>query len=91
MRSDAEPPEHGDWFESGSAIDVACSGQARAEHFQQCAEFPLLCNRGLGALAVTVLPVPFARRPAATASSSLDHLVGAGEQRHFEAERIGFF
>jgi hypothetical protein len=31
-------------------------------YFQQCAESPLLCNRGLGALAVTVLPIPFARR-----------------------------
>src|SRR5262245_42317181 len=26
----------------------ACSCQASAEHFQQCAEFPLLRNRGLG-------------------------------------------
>ena len=38
----------------------ACPGvthlsQASAEHFQQCAEFPLLRNRGLGPLAVTVL------------------------------------
>jgi hypothetical protein len=31
-------------------------GQASAKHFQQCAEFPLLRNRGLGPLAVTVLP-----------------------------------
>jgi hypothetical protein len=60
MRSDA------DWFESGCAIDVACSGQARAEHFQQCAEFPLLRNRGFGPLAVTVLAIPLARRAAAT-------------------------
>ena len=29
--------------------------QASAQHFQQCAEFPLLRNRGLGPLAVTVL------------------------------------
>jgi len=28
-----------------------CSpGQANPEHFQQCAELPLLCNRGLRAL-----------------------------------------
>ena len=25
---------------------------------EQCAEFPLLCNRRLGPLAVTVLPIP---------------------------------
>jgi hypothetical protein len=40
-------------------------GQASAEHFQQCAEFPLLRNRGLRALAVTVLAVPFPRRATA--------------------------
>jgi hypothetical protein len=34
--------------------------QASPEHFQQCAEFPLLRNRGLGPLAVTVLPIPIA-------------------------------
>jgi hypothetical protein len=28
------------------------------EHFQQCAEFALLRNRGLGPLAVTVLAIP---------------------------------
>jgi len=33
------------------------SRQASAEHFQQCAEFPPLRNRGLGPLAVTVLPI----------------------------------
>jgi len=31
--------------------------QASAEHLQQCVEFPLLRNRGLGPLAVTVLRV----------------------------------
>ena len=30
--------------------------QANAEHFQQCVEFPLLRNRGLGPVAVTVCP-----------------------------------
>ena len=43
-----------------------CSRQAGAEHFQQCAEFLPLSNRGLGPLAVTVLAIPFARGPAAT-------------------------
>ena len=36
-------------------LHFTCSGQARTEHFQQRAEFPLLRNRGLGPLAVTVL------------------------------------
>jgi len=35
-----------------------CLCQATAEHFQQCAEFALLRNRGLGPLAVTVLAIP---------------------------------
>ena len=34
------------------------SCQARAEHFEQCAEFPLLSNRGPGSLAATILPTP---------------------------------
>jgi hypothetical protein len=38
------------------------------EHFQQCAEFLPLRNRGLGALAVAVLPIPLARRAAANAA-----------------------
>src|ERR1700736_5689909 len=41
------------------------SHQPSAEHFQQSAEFLPLCNCGLGPLAVTVLPIPFARRAAA--------------------------
>ena len=45
--------------------------QAVAEHFQQCAESPLLCNRGLGALAVTVLPISLARRATATACAAV--------------------
>jgi hypothetical protein len=52
--------------EEGCAIDFACSGQASAEHFQQGAESPLLRNRGLGPLAVTVLPIPLASRGTAT-------------------------
>jgi hypothetical protein len=39
-----------------STLRISC--QASAEHFQQCAESPLLRNRGLGSLAVTVLPNP---------------------------------
>jgi hypothetical protein len=48
------------------AFDFTYSCQASAEHFQQCAEFPLLRNRGLRRLAVTVLPIALARRGTAT-------------------------
>jgi hypothetical protein len=47
------------------------SPQASAKHFQQCAEFLPLRNRGFGTLAVTILPVPFARRAAATARAAV--------------------
>jgi hypothetical protein len=52
-----------------STLRISC--QASAEHFQQCAESPLLRNRGLGSLAVTVLPIALARRPAATACAAM--------------------
>src|SRR5215471_3425801 len=39
-----------------------CLRQASAKHFEQCAEFLPLRNRGLGPLAMTVLPIAFARR-----------------------------
>jgi hypothetical protein len=47
------------------------SRQPSAEHFQQCAEFLPLCNRAHGPLAVTVLPVPLAKRAAATACAAV--------------------
>src|SRR6516225_12241780 len=56
---------------AAQAPDFTYSCQASTEHFQQCAEFPLLGNRGLGPLAVTVLPMPFARRAAATACAAV--------------------
>src|SRR5262245_35628555 len=49
----------------------ACSCQAGAQHFQQCAEFLLLRNRGLGPLVVSVLPIALARRAAATACAAV--------------------
>jgi hypothetical protein len=45
------------------ALDFTYSCQASTEHFEQCAEFPLLRNRGLGPLAVTVLAIPLPRGP----------------------------
>ena len=51
-------------------LGLRCACQASAQHFQQCAEFPLLRNRALGPLAVTVLPVAVARRAAATRTST---------------------
>ena len=44
-------------WDSHACLDATHSPQASVEHFQQCAEFPLLRNRGLGPLAVTVLPI----------------------------------
>jgi hypothetical protein len=51
--------------------DFTYSCQASAEHFQQCAEFLPLRNRGLRPLAMTVLPIPLARRTAATACAAV--------------------
>jgi hypothetical protein len=56
---------------STAFLDFTCSGQTSAEQFQQCAEFLALRNRGLGALAMTVLPVSLARRAAATACAAV--------------------
>jgi hypothetical protein len=52
-------------------LDFMCSCQAGPEHFQQCAEFLLLRNRGLGPLAVAVLSVALARRTAATGCAAV--------------------
>jgi len=49
---------------SALTVHFMCSCQAVAEHFEQCAEFLPLRNRGLGPLTVTVLPVPLARSAA---------------------------
>jgi hypothetical protein len=56
---------------STAFLDFTCSCQASAEHLQQCAEFLLLCNRGLGPLAVAELPIPLARRAAATGRAAV--------------------
>ena len=44
------------------AAQSVCSRQASAEHFEQCAEFLPLRNRGLRPLAVPELPIALARR-----------------------------
>src|SRR5262245_21164123 len=56
---------------AAQAPDFTYSCQASTEHFEQCAEFALLCNRGLGPLAVTVLPIPLARRGTATSCAAV--------------------
>src|SRR6516165_5527497 len=53
------------------APDFTYSCQASAQHLEQCAEFALFRNRGLGPLAVTVLPMPLARRGTATACAAV--------------------
>ena len=52
-------------------LEFTCHVMASAQHFEQCAELALLRNRGLGALAVTVLPIALARRAAATACAAV--------------------
>jgi hypothetical protein len=51
------------------APDFTYSRQASAEHFEQCAEFALLPNPRLGALAVTALPIPLAPVHSITSST----------------------
>jgi len=53
------------YWDGHACLGVTHSSQASGEHFQQRAEFLPLRNRGLGPLAVTELPIPFARRAAA--------------------------
>jgi hypothetical protein len=53
------------------ALDFMYLSQASTDHFEQCAEFPLLRNRRLGPLAVTVLPITLARRAAATVCAAV--------------------
>jgi hypothetical protein len=59
------------YWDGHASLDVTHSSQASAKHFQQCAEFLLLRNRGLGPLALAVLPIPLARRAAATACAAV--------------------
>src|SRR5262249_58197811 len=46
------------YWDGHACLGATHSSQASAEHFQQRAEFLPLRNRGLGPLAVTVLPIP---------------------------------
>jgi hypothetical protein len=58
------------YWDGHACLGVTHSSQASAEHFEQCAEFLLLRNRGLGPLAVTLLPISLARRATATACAA---------------------
>jgi hypothetical protein len=53
------------------APDFTYSCQLSAEHFEQCAEFPLLRNHDLGPLAVAVLAIPLTRSAAATVCAAV--------------------
>jgi hypothetical protein len=53
------------------APNFTYSCQASAEHLEECAEFSLRRNRGLGPLAVTELPIVLAGRAAATACAAV--------------------
>jgi hypothetical protein len=58
-------------WDGHACLGVTHSSQASAKHFQQCTEFVPLRNRGLRALAVPELPIPLARRAAATACAAV--------------------
>jgi hypothetical protein len=53
------------------STDATWPPLAGAEHFQQCAEFLPLRNRGLGPLAMTVLPISLAWRAPTTACAAV--------------------
>jgi hypothetical protein len=57
--------------------------QANAEHCQQCTEFLLLRNHGLGPLTVAILPIPLARRAAATLCNRQRPFFVAGDRQGF--------
>src|SRR5215831_1096223 len=79
--------ERGHAIDQGDVFVSKSRFQARAKHddkhhnivrpdgkmsfCRKFTEFPLLPNRGLGPLAMTVLPVPLARRAAATACAAV--------------------
>ena len=69
-----------------AAQDCLC--QASAEHFQQCAEFLPLRNRGLGPLAVPVLPIPFARRAAVIACAAVENLGRSRVPRQHQVQGV---
>src|SRR5260221_14613202 len=62
-------------------LDFTYSCQASAEHFEQCAEFLPLRNRGLGPLAVTVLPIPLARRATATDCAAVQSMFNPANRK----------
>ena len=82
MASGSTPMAHRS-CQSRDSSTTQCSSQASAEHFQQCAEFLPLRNRGLGPLVMTVLPIPLARRAIATPCAAVQSTatLSAADQR----------
>src|SRR5215831_3239463 len=72
---------------AAQAPDFMYSCQARTEHFQQCAEFPLLCNRGLRPLAVTVGGAATGCAAVQSAAFLLSSLVTGRVSRSWSAPR----
>jgi hypothetical protein len=58
------------YWDGHACLGVTHSSQVSAEHFQQCAEFLLLRDCGLGPFAVAVLPISLARWASAAVQSA---------------------
>ena len=69
--------------------EFTCSRQASSEHFQQCAEFLLLCNRGLGALAVTSTNARSSAALRSSAFSNVSVTANSGPSEGSRASVIG--
>jgi len=77
------------YWDGRACPDVTHLSQASAEQFQQCAEFLLLRNRGLGPLAVFLLAVPLAGRTASTHAYRLPDRVATRSVCELEGDHAG--
>ena len=68
--------------DDGVALERTYLRQASAEHLQQCAEFLPLSNRGLGPLAVTILPILLAGGPPLPFAPAIENLSRSRVPRH---------